>query len=68
MMIKVEVETRNDTKGVSLVIRGNEEELYNEFRALISKSILDDGLYKIASDAMETVKADLIIQNYKEKK
>lgn len=67
-MIKVEVETRNDTKGVSLVIRGNDEELYNEFRALFSKVINNDGLFSIANDAMVSVKQDIIIQNYKENK
>ena len=67
-MIKTEVETRNGKKGVSLIITGETEELYNEFRALFSKVSEDDNLYKIAVKAMESVKLDQIIKNFKENK
>ena len=67
-MIKAEVETINGTKGIRLIIRGTEQDLYNEFRAIFSKVINDDGLFSIANDAMVSVKQDIIIQNYKEKK
>lgn len=67
-MIKSEVETRNGKKGVSLIITGETEELYNEFRALFTKVINNDDLFSIANDAMVSVKQDIIIQNYKEKK
>lgn len=67
-MIKAEVETRNGKKGVDLIIRGNNEEIFNELRALYSKIISDDNLYKIANNALESVKLDMLIKNYKENK
>ena len=67
-MIKSEVETRNGKKGVSLIITGETEELFNEFRALYSKVITDDGLMRISENALESVKLDIIIKNFKEKK
>lgn len=54
-------------KGVDLIIRGTNEELYNELRALYIK-ITSDDLMKISTNALETVKLDLIIKNYKENK
>lgn len=67
-MIKSEVEVRNGKKGVSLIITGDTEELFNEFRALYSKVVDDEGLYKIATDALNSVQRDIIIKNFKENK
>ncbi len=67
-MIKAEVDTQNGKKGVSVIIRGDTDELYNELRALYHKFLNNDDLYKIAYNAMESVKMGLIIQKYKENK
>lgn len=67
-MIRAQVETRNDKKGVDLIIRGTTEELYNELRALYLKITSDDDLMKISTNALETVKLDILIKNYKENK
>ena len=67
-MIRAEVETQNGKRGVNLIIRGTNEELFNELRALYFKIISDDDLMKIYINALDSVKLDILIQNYKENK
>lgn len=67
-MIKAIVDTQNTKKGVSLVIMGTKQDLFNEMRALFVKIIDDDDLFTLATDVMESVKRDDIIKYFKEKK
>lgn len=67
-MIKSHLKTINGSKGVELTIMGDEEVIFNEFRALYHKIIHDDKINRIATDALESLKQDEIIKNFKENK
>lgn len=67
-MINVNKQVIDGKEGVFLIIEGDNVEIYNELRALFSKITSDDNLTKIAVNAVESLKMDMLIKNYKEKK
>ena len=67
-MIKSHLTTKNGSKGIELTIMGDEEVLVNEFRAIYHKVIHDDKINQIAIVALESLKQEEIINNYKENK
>lgn len=67
-MIKSHVTTKNGQKGIELTIMGDEEVLFNEFRAIYHKVIHNDKINQIATDALESLKQEELINNFKENK
>lgn len=67
-MIKSHLTHKNGQKGIELTIMGDEEVLFNEFRAIFNKVINDDKINQIANDALESLKQEEIIKNFKENK
>lgn len=67
-MVKSQMKIQDGHKGVELTIMGNDEVLFNEFRAIFNILATNVKLNRIATDALDSLAHDEIIKNYKENK